>query len=244
MTSEEYEKSSRLWYLVPIFLGIIGGLIAFLILKKDNPKLAKRCLIVGILLTILPMIIGLGVVLYGTSLYQGDNFYQGNTLRESITVSDAKLWVHATDTTGIAWGAVGIKNTGDKVISVDTIKVRGIDIPHSQWYSDKTVTDTLFQQEFNFPGWDTLPQLLKTGSCVGNTNYLCVDYDGSLANTEVISADASTGPVALFPGSTVIIYYQLSDGILSSSDGGANTTVGVFAGKVGSPQSVTVQRQS
>ena len=91
MTSEECEKSSKLWYLVPIFLGIIGGLIAFLILKKDNPKLAKRCLIVGILLTILPALVGFSVVLYGASLYPGDNLYQGNTLRESITVSDAKL---------------------------------------------------------------------------------------------------------------------------------------------------------
>ena len=90
MTSEEYEKSSRLWYLVPIFLGIIGGLIAYLILKNDDPKLAKRCLIVGILLTIIPVIIGFSVVLYGTSLYQGDS------QRESIFVSDAKLWVHNT----------------------------------------------------------------------------------------------------------------------------------------------------
>jgi hypothetical protein len=238
VTSEEYQKSSRLWYLVPIFLGIIGGLIAYLILKKEDTKLAKRCLIVGIIITIIPLITGSGVVLYGTSLYQGE------TQRESITVSDAKLWVHATDAAGITWGAVGIKNTGDKVISVDTIQVRGIDVPHSQWYSDTTVSDTLFRQALIFPGWDILPQLLKTGSCVGNPNYLCVDNGGSLENSEVISANAGIGPVALFPDSTAIIYFKIDDGILSSTDGGISTTVSVFAGKAGSPQSVTVQKQS
>ena len=72
MTSEEYEKSSRLWYLAPIFLGIIGGLVAYLMLKKINPKLAKRCLIVGILIIVIPLIMGIVLVLYGTMLAEQD----------------------------------------------------------------------------------------------------------------------------------------------------------------------------
>jgi len=77
MTSEEYEKSSRLWYLAPIFLGIIGGLVAYLMLKKINPKLAKRCLIVGILITIIPFIIGIYLVLYGT-MFAGPDYNDPN----------------------------------------------------------------------------------------------------------------------------------------------------------------------
>jgi len=83
MTSEEYEKSSRLWYLIPIFLGIIGGLIAYLILKKDNSKLAKRCLIVGILITIIPFIIGVFLVLYGTMFAGLDT---GNLFQRDVTI--------------------------------------------------------------------------------------------------------------------------------------------------------------
>lgn len=77
MTSEEYEKSSRLWYLAPIFLGIIGGLVAYLMLKKINPKLAKRCLIVGILIIMIPIIIGISLVLYGT-MFAGPDYDDPN----------------------------------------------------------------------------------------------------------------------------------------------------------------------
>ncbi|QLH11929.1 hypothetical protein DSQ20_08515 [Nitrosarchaeum sp. AC2] len=50
---------SNWWYLLPIFLGIIGGLIAYFVLKKDDAKLAKNCLIVGVIMMILGFIIGI-----------------------------------------------------------------------------------------------------------------------------------------------------------------------------------------
>ena len=52
------EKSrSRIWYLMPIFLGVIGGVIAYAVLRKDDNGLAKNCLYVGIGLTILVIVI-------------------------------------------------------------------------------------------------------------------------------------------------------------------------------------------
>ena len=43
------EKSrSNAWYLLPIFLGVIGGIIAFFFLRKDDPKKARNCLYLGI----------------------------------------------------------------------------------------------------------------------------------------------------------------------------------------------------
>jgi len=33
---------SSWWYLLPILLGILGGLIAYFVLRKDDPKLAKN----------------------------------------------------------------------------------------------------------------------------------------------------------------------------------------------------------
>ncbi len=47
-----------------------------------------------------------------------------------------------TDSDGLeAWGAAGIRNTGDKVVAVDKITIRGVDIPYGQWYADTTVSN-------------------------------------------------------------------------------------------------------
>jgi hypothetical protein len=46
------KKSSKAWYLLPIFVGIIGGLIMYFVLKDQNKKMAKNGLILGIILTV------------------------------------------------------------------------------------------------------------------------------------------------------------------------------------------------
>lgn len=43
------EKRSNLWYLLPIFLGLIGGIIAFLILLHSDPRKAVYCVLIGVL---------------------------------------------------------------------------------------------------------------------------------------------------------------------------------------------------
>ncbi len=54
---------SNVWFLLPIFLGIIGGLVAYFIIRKDDPRKAKQCLILGIILALIG--IGLNIVLAG-----------------------------------------------------------------------------------------------------------------------------------------------------------------------------------
>lgn len=49
MTYPERPRSN-LWFLLPIFFGIIGGIISYFILRKDDPKKARNCLYVGIAL--------------------------------------------------------------------------------------------------------------------------------------------------------------------------------------------------
>ena len=53
MSSEEpiKKKRSSAWYLLPILLTIIGGVIAYFVIKEDDPKKAKNCLYLGIILT-------------------------------------------------------------------------------------------------------------------------------------------------------------------------------------------------
>lgn len=51
-----YQKQSVVWYLLPIFLGVIGGLLAFFIIKEKDPLKAKYCLIIGIVATIVGLV--------------------------------------------------------------------------------------------------------------------------------------------------------------------------------------------
>lgn len=54
----ETKSNSNLWYLAPIFLGIIGGLIMYMVLKEENPKMAKKGLIVSLVM------VGIGILAY------------------------------------------------------------------------------------------------------------------------------------------------------------------------------------
>ena len=44
------KQRSNWWYLLPIFLGVIGGIIAYFAIRKDDRKKAKKCLYLGLIL--------------------------------------------------------------------------------------------------------------------------------------------------------------------------------------------------
>ena len=52
-------KPSAAWWLLPIFLNWLGGIIAWLGVKDRDPRMAKNCLILGIILTVVPIAIGI-----------------------------------------------------------------------------------------------------------------------------------------------------------------------------------------
>ena len=57
----QYERPrSNWWFLLPIFLGIIGGIIAYFVLRHDDNKKAKNCLYLSIALAIVS--IGLNIL--------------------------------------------------------------------------------------------------------------------------------------------------------------------------------------
>ncbi len=49
-----------------------------------------------------------------------------------------------------------------------------------------------------------------------------------------------TGPVSLAPGQKAIIYFKIPQNLLTTVDAGSASSVALYAGKVGSPVSVTV----
>lgn len=64
MTSDVQAGSkhpSKAWYLLPIFLGIIGGLIMFFVLKDEDRKMAKKGLILSLVLTAVGIALGIAV---------------------------------------------------------------------------------------------------------------------------------------------------------------------------------------
>ena len=200
----------------------------------------------GVLVTIIIMVASIvlasGVVLYGTTLFQG------GAQQESITVSGIKMWVHGTDSNGLAWGAFSVRNTGDKVLSVNRIAVRGVDIPFKQWYLDTTVTTEIIQQPMNFTGWSNNDGFLNNDTIAKtwcDTNdpgkvALVIQLGANPVEDGYFCANPGAGPIGLDPGQAAIIYFTLNNGTVSSVDGGSQTSVSVFAGKTGAPQSIAI----
>ncbi len=214
--------------------------------RRPALRLKKRrglaMVIVAIMMLVGSTVLAGAVVIYGASLFQG------GAQQEAISVSGIKMWVHGTDANGLAWGAFSVRNTGDKVLSVDRIVVRGTDIPFVQWYPDTTVSTGMIQQPMNFTGWSYDNGFLNNDTAA---KAWCDTNDASQIALEIqkganpvedgyFCANPGAGPIGLDPGQAAIIYFRVNNGTVSSVDGGAQTSVAVFAGKTGAPQSISI----
>jgi len=64
----QVRQRSSLWFLLPIVFNIVGGIIAYFIIKEDDPKKAKNCLYLGLLLAAIPILLIVVPILIGISL--------------------------------------------------------------------------------------------------------------------------------------------------------------------------------
>ena len=64
---------SNAWFLLPIFFGVIGGIIAFFILRRDDPRKARNCLYVGILFMVIGIILNIMIATTVPGLDSGFN---------------------------------------------------------------------------------------------------------------------------------------------------------------------------
>ena len=62
--SNAAQHVSGAWYLVPLFFGILGGIIAWAVNKDKDPKRARNLLIFGLLWTFVQLIIVIAVFFY------------------------------------------------------------------------------------------------------------------------------------------------------------------------------------
>ena len=52
----EPRKDTILWYLLPVLLSFIGGIIIYFVFRKKNPFLAKWGLIVGVIFGVIAIL--------------------------------------------------------------------------------------------------------------------------------------------------------------------------------------------
>jgi LytS/YehU family sensor histidine kinase len=70
MTELKSEKrTTKWWYLLPIFVGVAGGLIVFFVLRKKDAGMAKIALFLGIILEAVHIVGMLVIRSFETSMF-------------------------------------------------------------------------------------------------------------------------------------------------------------------------------
>ncbi len=222
----------------------------FLLIMK-NHVFAKRKGISTVLTTVIilvaSVVLGSGVVLYGTSMFQTV------AQEQSIDVEGIQIWVNATDPLGDAWGAAGVRNNGDQVLAVDTISVKGTNVPFTSWYFDKDqvrVSAENWQNTFVHEGTGGVGTIMNnspevTTSCpVTGVTTIEIDIDGGASNPNdalpTMCLEQGSGPIGLSPGERAVVYFQIPQEKVTTLDAGASTTLKIFAGEAGAPLSTII----
>jgi hypothetical protein len=207
------------------------------------------------------MVLGTGVVGYSTSLFQSGGQQQ------AIQIQGLKIWVNGTYASGaggpgggIGWGATAIKNTGDKLIAINSITIRGSSVPFSNWYAEtnQTRASANFQAQLNYTQNDANGNI-KGSALSGAGVYRPSDNPGCQDNPGVnppfriiiqegpqnaanpaVCLQQQSGPVSMPAGASAIIYYKLPLNLLTTTDSGVLSTVGFLAGNAPVSQTVRI----
>ena len=224
---------------------------------RTNNRRAISAVLTTIIILVASIVLGTGVVVYSTSLFQTGGQQQ------SVQVQGVKGWVNSTvqGTTYYAWGAAAVRNSGDKILSVDNIQMRGTTIPYTNWYADVNVTRVTsgsnFQAQFNLTKTDQNGNPIGTAAafgyitsglpstCVQSTRgvlpYTTLIVDEDTGGTSLpLCLVQQTGPISLNPGDATVIYFKVPVGTLKALDSGTVTSISIFAGRIGAPQSIRV----
>jgi hypothetical protein len=132
-------------------------------------------------------------------------------------------------------------------LSVDTISIKGKTVPFGNWYfdADQTrVTVGNYQAQFIHEGTAGAGTIMNdspdvTTACTTAGTTLTIDLDGA-GILPTLCLVQGTGPIGLNPGERTIIYFQMTNGTLTTLDAGASTTLNIFAGEAGAPLSTII----
>jgi hypothetical protein len=96
----ENAKPSKAWYLLPVFLGLIGGLLGYFLLKNKDGKMAKRILIVGIIVSVIIAIVIFSGVLSYYSIFSPSAFMPSAEANQSSKVNAGPFEITDLSITG------------------------------------------------------------------------------------------------------------------------------------------------
>ncbi|MGH7909590.1 MAG: hypothetical protein ACRENW_07060 [Thermodesulfobacteriota bacterium] len=196
-----------------------------------------------LIIVVASVVLGTAVTLFGTSLFQTGAQSQG------VAVTQAHIWFRtdcpptSTPAEMITLGSVVVRNTGDKLIAIDTIKIRGTIVPNVNWYANTTATASQTQAAMTYTTTDWESNCLALPNPAG----------GVLIDTAAVNDIAllkQTGPVSLDPGKTAIMYFvgpgsynlNAADDSLTATDVGAAVLLTVLSGQITQVQSVSVAK--
>ena len=60
----QVQARSGWWYLLPILLGIVGGVIVYFVLRHDDPRKAKNCIYLGAALTAIHVVMNIATMVF------------------------------------------------------------------------------------------------------------------------------------------------------------------------------------
>lgn len=72
----EVKRRSSWWFLIPILFNVIGGIIAYFVIREDDPKKARDCLFLGAILTAIGIVIFVIQILVGMSFMPHTNMFE------------------------------------------------------------------------------------------------------------------------------------------------------------------------
>ena len=64
----QIRRRSTLWFLLPILFNVLGGIVAYFAIRDDDPKKAKSCLLLGLVLAAIPILLFVLPILIGITI--------------------------------------------------------------------------------------------------------------------------------------------------------------------------------
>lgn len=222
-------------------------------IRTRNRK-AITAVLTTIIILVASIVLGTGTVIFSTSIFQIGGSQQ------AIQVLGLKGWVATNFTQGYSWGAFAVKNTGDKIVLISSITLRGTPVPYTNWYADTNQTQAAgnFQAQFISSGINSLGNMQTNISYASVATCPAFSPTNGVPNEITISengtADTIPGPysrvmlclqqqsggVALSPGNIAIIYFKNPNGLFGTTDVGFTSSISMLAGTASVVQTVRI----
>lgn len=184
---------------------------------------------VSLVLTTL-IIVAAAVTISTTLILFTTSFITKSSAIPSMRVTNTNYWINST--ANAVWGAASIRNSGDSLLQITDIIVRGNSVPFPDWYIDidqNRVTLDNSQRQLFYPGNDGSGMLKDSvGSVDTGPNIIDIDLDKSPATTsDRIALSKASGSFFLKSGERAIIYFRVPGGILGSQDIGESASMNI-----------------